>query len=442
MRVVIIVPDCGEGGLFQFYNQVLPALSALADLHVIFASPTHSPLEPAIPGATCHHLKPENAAPLLARLLSGPLGIAPHLARALAVAHQAWARALTLMPDCVEVCDWPLAAVPAVLDGSVPSIVQCHGSMAQIAQHDLTVGGEVEAMLLRLIEPQVLGLAQVVQTYSAANASFWEGATGRGVEVIRPAYGLTGSTEAATHHDGVIRVFGRLQAWKGPHILAGALHRLGKEAPICEWFGGVKPWPCSGLPTNEQLARDYPEVWNRSLSLHAPVARPEVARLMSLSRAIVVPSTWDVFNFTAVEAMALARPVIVSQGAGASELIEDGRNGFTFAADDPAALADAVIRLQALPHAALSVIGQSARETVRRELDPARIAARRFESYQAAIKNHRQSKPMAASDWLSGLLSPQASDSFEMRDFLGTLPARSLLRAVGDRLYQKIFGKS
>ena len=438
MRVVIIVPDCGEGGLFAFYNHLVPALAELAEVHVVFASPVHSPLAPSIALATCHVLPPEQAAPMLAEYLSGPLAIAPSIARSLAVAHNAWRKALSLAPDCIEVCDWPLGAVPSAIDNSVPSVVQCHGSMAQIANYDGGPSGAVEAMLLRLIEPSVLRNAQSLQSLCHANAKFWERETGRSVAAIRPAFALDGDLPRPASPDGGIAVFGRLQAWKGPHILCEALALLGPGAPVCDWYGVAKPWPGTGISAETHLAAAYPHVWGKALRYHTAVDRAAVAQVMRQARAVVVPSSWDVFNFTAIEAMAAACPVLVSTGAGASELIEDGVNGLLFAKDDAPALADAMARLLALTPAAARSMGQAGRETVRRELDPAKIAATRLAGYEAAIANHAKAPPPAVAPWLRELLTPGAGQHFDMAAFLETLPARPMLRALAGRARRKL----
>ena len=437
-RIVIIVPDCGEGGLFQFYNQLVPALAQLADVHVVFASPTHSPLKPSIPGATCHALPPEQAAPVLAQLLQGPMAIAPGISRALAAAHQAWQFALTLAPDCVEVCDWPLNAVPAVIDGSIPVVVQCHGSMAQIAEIDRPPGGAVEAALLRLIEPLVLARAPAVQTYAAANARFWAAETGRTVAMVRPAFAVAGPPPSAASADGAILVFGRLQAWKGPQVLCAALGQMGTRAPVCDWYGSASPWPGSGIGADSHLAAAFPAVWGKALRYHGAIDRPAVAQLMRQARAVIVPSTWDVFNFTAIEAMAAGRPVLISSGAGASELIRDGVNGFVFERDDAAALTAAIDRLLALSPTSAQAMGDAARATIKLELDPARIAAERMAGYEAAMAAHALAPPQPASPWLRDLLTPGALQDFQMTDFLETLPARPMLRSIAGRARRKL----
>jgi len=233
-------------------------------------------------------------------------------------------------------------------------------------------------------------------------------------------------------------IFGRLQSWKGPQVLCDALALLGEAAPGCDWYGAAKPWPDSNEPADARLARAFPSVWNRAFQFHGPIDRIDVARRMAASRAVIVPSTWDVFNFTAVEAMAVARPVIVSSGAGASELIVHGVNGFTFPAGDAAALAAALEAAAALSDSAARAMGEAARATVGQELDPDRIAAQRLAAYRSAVADH---SPTPAPDWLRDLLVPGAPTRWRMEDFLATLPVRPLARAVAERITGKLPGK-
>ena len=440
-RIVIIVPDCGEGGLFQFYNSVVPGLAAVAEVHLVFASPTHSPQEPQISGAICHKLLPESAAPILAQLLEGPLAIAPNLARALAVTANAWQFAKTLNPDCIELCDWPLGAAAGVIDGAVPVIVQGHGSMVQIAFNDPARGGAVEAMMLQLIEAQVFGLAQNLQTYSTANARFLEECSHRPVAMIRPAFAVPDQPAALAAANDRMSVFGRLQSWKGPHILCAALERLGSNAPACDWYGSSKPWPGSSQPAETYLAQTFPAAWNQSLHYHGSIDRDQVGGTMARSRAIIIPSTWDVFNFTVIEAMAAERPVIVSSGAGASELIEHGVNGFVFPAGDARALAAAIAAVASLSDAAAHAIGAAARATIQRELDPARIVAERMSAYEKAIVAHSAAPPQRAPGWLKDLLTPGTLRNFDMQEFLSTLPFRPLVASTAERISAKFIPK-
>ena len=256
--------------------------------------------------------------------------------------------------------------------------------------------------------------------------------------MIRPAFAVSKQPAFTETQDRRMSVFGRLQSWKGPHILCAALEQLGDGAPECDWYGSSSPWPGTVRPAEAYLARNFPAAWNQSFHYRGPVARSAVAGKMAQSRVVIVPSTWDVFNFTVVEAMAAGRPVIVSSGAGASELIEHGVNGFTFPAGDSSALADAIAAAAVLTCPELRAIGTKARATIERELDPARIVSERMAAYQQAIASHRADPPERVPGWLRDLLTPGATGGFDMQDFLSTLPVRPMLAAVADRFSARL----
>ena len=93
---------------------------------------------------------------------------------------------------------------------------------------------------------------------------------------------------------------------------------------------------------------------------------------------IVVPVVETDFQAgitTALEAMAMARPVIVSETRGLRGLVRDGETGLVVPPGDPAALHRAIARL--LDDPALGErLGREARQFVKRECSLARFAAR------------------------------------------------------------------
>jgi glycosyltransferase involved in cell wall biosynthesis len=74
------------------------------------------------------------------------------------------------------------------------------------------------------------------------------------------------------------------------------------------------------------------------------VPRDTVLRLFSAADASVLPSAWENFPHTVVEALAVGCPVIATAVGGVPEVVVDGENGLLVSAHDAQALADAIAR--------------------------------------------------------------------------------------------------
>jgi glycosyltransferase involved in cell wall biosynthesis len=83
----------------------------------------------------------------------------------------------------------------------------------------------------------------------------------------------------------------------------------------------------------------------RRWNWHETLPHPEVLRVMQESDVLVLPSLSDAFGLVVTEALACGLPVIVTPNTGASEIIQDGQEGFVV----PICRADAIAeRLQML----------------------------------------------------------------------------------------------
>jgi glycosyltransferase involved in cell wall biosynthesis len=74
------------------------------------------------------------------------------------------------------------------------------------------------------------------------------------------------------------------------------------------------------------------------------VPRERVLRLFRAADASVLPSAWENFPHTVVEALAVGCPVIATAVGGVPEVVRDGENGLLVPPSDPSALAAAVSR--------------------------------------------------------------------------------------------------
>jgi glycosyltransferase involved in cell wall biosynthesis len=74
------------------------------------------------------------------------------------------------------------------------------------------------------------------------------------------------------------------------------------------------------------------------------VSREGVLRLFRAADAAILPSRWENFPHTVVEALAVGSPVIATAVGGVPEVVRDGENGLLVRSGDPAALAEAIRR--------------------------------------------------------------------------------------------------
>ena len=74
------------------------------------------------------------------------------------------------------------------------------------------------------------------------------------------------------------------------------------------------------------------------------VPRSEVLRLFRAADASLLPSAWENFPHTVVEALAVGCPVIATAVGGVPEVVRDGENGILVEPGDPTALAAAITR--------------------------------------------------------------------------------------------------
>lgn len=129
--------------------------------------------------------------------------------------------------------------------------------------------------------------------------------------------------------------------WKGHETFIRAVALLKERRPgLAAAIAGADPYG-----EQEQYARSLHEVV-RELGLERTVHflghRDDVASLMADSDVVVVPSHGEPFGRVALEAMAVGRPVVGTEGGGLSEVVADGETGLIVPQGDPVAMAAAV----------------------------------------------------------------------------------------------------
>jgi glycosyltransferase involved in cell wall biosynthesis len=115
----------------------------------------------------------------------------------------------------------------------------------------------------------------------------------------------------------------------------------------------------------------------------------ELLRRLSASLFVVSPSIWpDTLEYTVLESMALAKPVIVSEGGGNAEIVGRAGSGLRVPPGDPRALSEAMTLLTSDRELATRY-GEAGRAYVRRELGEDRFASRLSELLATTLSGER-----------------------------------------------------
>jgi len=117
----------------------------------------------------------------------------------------------------------------------------------------------------------------------------------------------------------------------------------------------------SGTETLEPFVRHVADKAN--FVLLGRVSSP--SELYNACSVYCQPSVVEGFGIGVLEAMAHGRPVIASEGAGASDLVDNGVNGFVVPIRSPEAIAEKVNLMKSMPHYDLIQMGQKARKKAR-----------------------------------------------------------------------------
>jgi glycosyltransferase involved in cell wall biosynthesis len=112
----------------------------------------------------------------------------------------------------------------------------------------------------------------------------------------------------------------------------------------------------------------------------------QLADLYRRASVFVMPSFYETFGISVIEAMAFGLPVVATRTGGLPEVVDDGVTGILVPAGDAEALADALIRLLRDPDLRRRM-GQAGQERVRAEFTIDRVVSQTLAVYESVILN-------------------------------------------------------
>lgn len=251
-----------------------------------------------------------------------------------------------MAPGLLPIVAARLARVPVVLATvhypGTPHGITAHALLrlgARLADRFTCVSETAERSWFgdsRLLDP-----AHPEQVVSRRHCTIPNAVDLRGVDQALAA-GSPMVAEMATRLGGkpVVGSVARLSREKGIDILLKAFAEIQRVIPKAHLLivgGGNQRADLQALA--DQLGTNESITWTGQLSWE------EAMRCLGRMDVVVVPSRYEGFGLTAVEAMACGRPVVASRVDGLMEVIRDGVNGCLVTAEDASAFAAALTNL-------------------------------------------------------------------------------------------------
>lgn len=186
-------------------------------------------------------------------------------------------------------------------------------------------------------------------------------------------------------------VVARLQVCKGPLLLAEALRAAGTRRGdiFVDWYGGDTQSIEGSVA--QRIASTYPDVWGGRFVWRGPLQRDQVGRVLRGAQAVIIPSTYDAFNYVQLEAMNVARPLVVSTGVGAHCLLRHEHDALLFDPVREDALAGHLERLSR-DRATRDRLGQNAHATLRTIYEGPTIWTTRIAQYRRVLANNNAAR--------------------------------------------------
>jgi glycosyltransferase involved in cell wall biosynthesis len=191
-----------------------------------------------------------------------------------------------------------------------------------------------------------------------------------------------------TEDQVVVGTVGRLVREKGYPELFAAMARLDPARFVLVCVGGEDPEKPDALDRHAVAAATAGGV--RFLG-----HRDDVPGLLSAFDGFVLASHREGYPRAAMEAAAMALPIVATDIRGCREIVEPGRNGVLVPVGDPVALAAAIEGLDDAPRRA--AWGRASRARALAEFDERAVVARVLDAYAAVARRKRLPFPLGVS---------------------------------------------
>lgn len=287
--------------------------------------------------------------------------------------------------DVVEVTDYGGIGFFLCDEQLPPVAVTGHGCLAQYASYNFTGNGE-QVRLIQKLERLSFQYADSIIAHSPLNRQDLQQLSRREVLFATAPWIVKDQQPAAAAKKNGFLVVGGMQVVKGAITMAEAMEVCARAEPEMKlyWIGTDFFVAPGQQRMSHYLQKKHPRTWGKNFIWLDEQDRGETQKMLSGSMAVVVPSDWETFNYVALEAASSARPLVITDKAGAVYLFAHGKDALIVPAKDPQALADALLRLSSDP-ALRDELGRNSQVLINKVFNPETIVRGRLQAYEKTI---------------------------------------------------------
>lgn len=179
----------------------------------------------------------------------------------------------------------------------------------------------------------------------------------------------------------LITTIGRLTEQKAQHVLLDAARKVLDKIPNVRFM-------IVGQGKLEQQLKDQAQTLGIAEQVDFAGVRYDIPEILGNSDLFVLSSAWEGLPVSGIEAMAAARPVVLTDVGGVRDLVQQEVNGILVPPDNPGTLAQALIDLLEDEPRRLGM-GEAGRAQVRKEFAIELFAKRHEDLYTSIISAHK-----------------------------------------------------
>lgn len=273
----------------------------------------------------------------------------------------------------------------ALFEKKIPLIIRLHGSTYSF-ERSTKGAASFGAKLDRILQRYSFTRAKGITSPSEFQKRLFENEHIRtvNVEVIPNPVSMEDSTgfQSANNNPKTIFYAGRIADVKGIRPLLKAFTQVVKRFPDARLIMAGSPHVSIPDKAIKQFINEH-NIADK-VELLGYIQKDKIKEYYKACSVYVVPSYYETFCISAIEAMMYGKPVIASLGTALEEIVEDGVTGTLIPSGDDRALADALLKLLTDDELARRM-GEAGREKVLMQYQASVIADETLKFYDAVI---------------------------------------------------------